>query len=395
MFKIRLLNTLSPLGLKHLSSESYDVSDTVEDPAGILLRSFKMHDMPIPASVQVVGRAGAGTNNIPVDKLTTLGIPVLNTPGANANAVKELVLAGMLISARNLCQAWHYVNTLEATGEALNKEIEQGKKQFVGFELPGKTLGIIGLGAIGVKLANAALALGMDVMGYDPAITVKRAWELNAGVKQATNLVDLLSHSDFVSCNVPLMDATRGLISHDQFAAMKKGVVLLNFARQEIVDNAALLAALKGDRLRSYVSDFPAHEFRAHPKVISLPHLGASTVEAEENCAIMVVRQVDDYLQHGNIVNAVNFPEVVMPRNGAYRLAIVNKNIPSMLGQISTVLADANINILDMLNKSLHDVAYTLLDTQTAVAPSVLSALKNINGVVRVRDLSLSLCDVA
>lgn len=385
MFKIRVLNKIAASGLEQLTSKGYDVSDTFEDPAGVLLRSFKMHDMPIPASLQVVGRAGAGTNNIPVAKLSELGIPVLNTPGANANAVKELVIAGMLISARNICQAWQYVNDLTTTGDALNKEVEAGKKQFVGFELPGKTLGIIGLGAIGVKLANAALALGMNVVGYDPAISVKRAWELSSGVKHATCLMELLAQSDFVSCNVPLIDATRGLIGEKEFAGMKKGSVLLNFARQEVVDSAALKAALEGDHLAQYVSDFPSEMVRDHKKVISLPHLGASTAEAEENCAIMVARQVDDYLQNGNIVHSVNFPEVVMPRNGLFRLVIANKNIPNMLGQISTVLADANINILDMLNKSRDDVAYTLLDTQNAVDPAVITALENIEGVIRVR----------
>ena len=387
MFNIRLLNTIAPIGLKKLAESRYRVSETVENPDGILLRSFKMHDMPIPASLQVVGRAGAGTNNIPVDKLTKLGIPVLNTPGANANAVKELVLAGMLLSARNLCSAWSYTNGLSLAGDALNSEIEAAKKQFVGFELPGKTLGIIGLGAIGVKLANAALALGMNVTGYDPAISLKRAWELSSGVKQALSLNDLLSQSDFVSINVPFVEATRHLIGAAQFAAMKKGAILLNFARQEIVDKVALLKALDELRLRFYVCDFPSETFRGYSNVIALPHVGASTLEAEENCALMITQQVDEYLQQGNIINSVNFPEVVMPRSGAQRLAIVNENIPNMLGQISTVLASANLNIVDMLNKSQKDIAYTLIDLTTKADQAVLAAIRAIKGVVRVREV--------
>lgn len=388
MFNIKILNKIAPAGLRHLTSAGYNVTEEEENPAGILLRSFKMHNMQIPDSLQVVGRAGAGTNNIPVNKLTALGIPVMNAPGANANAVKELVLAGMFLAARNICQAWQYVNALTSTGDALNKEVETGKKQFVGFELPGRTLGVIGLGAIGVKVANAALSLGMNVVGYDPAIRVKRAWELSAGVTKATSLLDLVGQSDFISCHVPLIDATRGLLGAKQFAAMKEGATLLNFARDEIVDIEALEKALSGDKLRIYVSDFPNEKIKKHEKVLSLPHLGASTFEAEENCAVMVAQQVDDYLQNGNIVNAINFPETVMLRNGAFRISVVNKNIPNMLGQISTVLADAGLNILDALNKSRADIAYNLIDVEKEIPVEVISALREIKGVVRVRDLS-------
>jgi len=338
MFKILTLNNIAVEGLRRLPRSRYEVTSEVTHPDAILLRSHKMHDMDIPASVSAIGRAGAGTNNIPVDEMSARGVPVFNTPGANANAVKELTIAGMLIGARNLCQASEYVAALEETGDALNKVVEAGKKQFVGFELPGKTLGVIGLGAIGVEVANAALSLGMKVVGFDPAITVQNAWQLSSGVEQADTLDQLFQHADFVTLHVPLMEATRNIVSADRLQLMKDGAVLVNFARDGIVDDAAAIAALDSGKLHSFVTDFPTPELIKHPKAITLPHLGASTVEAEENCAIMVADNVKDYLENGNIRFSVNFPVARLPRLDAWRITLANANVPNIVGQMSTCI---------------------------------------------------------
>ena len=387
MFKILTLNNISVAGLERLPRDRYEIASEIQHPDAILLRSFKMHDMELPATLKAVGRAGAGVNNIPVDKLSERGIPVFNAPGANANAVKELVVAGMLLAARNICQAWDFSRNQQGDDATINKAVEAGKKNFVGFELPGRTLGVIGLGAIGVQVCNAALALGMKVIGYDPDITVQRAWQLSSEVQQATSVDDLLNRIDFVTFHVPLIDATRSMINADRLKSMKKGVVLLNFARNGIIDDVAVLAAIDSGKVYAYVCDFPSNLLKNHARVITLPHLGASTVEAEENCAIMVADQVRDYLENGTVTNSVNFPEVQMPRTDGYRLSVVNANVPNMLGQISTILADAGHNIVDMLNKSRGGLAYTLVDVETAVGDACLDRLRGIKGVLSVRAL--------
>jgi len=389
VYKILTLNNISVEGLERLPRDHYEVASEFQHPDAILVRSAKMHDMDLAASVKAVGRAGAGVNNIPVAKLSERGVPVFNAPGANSNAVKELVLAGMLLAARNIPQAWDFARNLEGEDAEIHKQTEAGKKQFVGFELPGRTLGVVGLGAIGVKVANAALALGMNVVGYDPDITVQRAWQLSSQVQQASSVDDLLTRSDFVTLHVPLVDATRGLINADRLRRMRQNVVILNFSRDGIVDDTAVVEAINAGKVYGYVCDFPSNLLKKHPRVITLPHLGASTREAENNCAVMVVDQVRDYLENGNIRNSVNFPEVVMPRNGAAsRLCVANSNTPNMVGQISTALASAGLNISDMLNKSRGEVAYTLIDVEAAVPPAVVEQIAAISGVLGVRVIS-------
>jgi D-3-phosphoglycerate dehydrogenase len=387
MFKIETLNNIADAGLQRFPADLYEVGAEIDQPDAIILRSHNMHDMEIPQSLAAVGRAGAGVNNIPLSAMSARGIPVFNAPGANANAVKELAVAGMLIAARNICSARDYVNGLTDDGDALNKAVEAGKKQFVGYELPGRTLGVIGLGAIGVEVANVALALGMKVVGFDPQITVKRAWQLSSGVEQVESLAQLFRASDFVTVHVPLVDATKGMIDTDMLGLMRDGSVLINFARGGIADSAAVIAALDSKKLHSYVCDFPTTELIAHPGVIALPHLGASTVEAEENCAIMVAENVRDYLENGNIRYSVNFPQATMPRNGAHRITIANANVPNMVGQISTCLAAAQLNIEDLLNKSLDDVAYTVVDLDGEVSGDTIAALRGIDGVLCLRNL--------
>jgi D-3-phosphoglycerate dehydrogenase len=387
MYKVLTLNNIAVEGLRHLPRERYEVASEIAHPDAILLRSFNMHDWDIPDTVAAIGRAGAGTNNIPIDVMSARGVPVFNAPGANANAVKELVIAGLLIAARNLCDAREHVKALTETGEALNKAVEAGKKKFVGFELPGKTLGVVGLGAIGVEVANVALALGMNVIGFDPKITVRRAWQLSAGVEHAETLDQLFQHADAVTVHVPLMDATRNLINRDRLALMPDGGVVINFARGGVADDEAVLAALDRGKLHAYVTDFPTEETKAHPQVVALPHLGASTAEAEENCAIMVAENVKDYLENGNIRYSVNFPESRLPRLDAYRITVANANVPNMVGQISTCLANAGLNIEDLLNKSLGDLAYTIVDVNGPVSDETMAAIRSIEGVLTLRNL--------
>ena len=385
-FRILTLNNISLRGLERLPRERFEVASEIGHPDAILLRSADMHTMDILASVKAVARAGAGTNNIPVAALSRRGVPVFNAPGANANAVKELVLAAMFMAARNLCQAWQFVRDLSGDGHAIEEAVEKGKKKFVGYELPGRTLGVVGLGAIGVEVANAAHALGMRVLGYDPQITVQRAWQLSSGVEQAISLDDLFARSDMVTVHVPLNNETRGLVNTARIKLMRQGAVVLNFARAGIVDEAAMLAALDAGRLGAYVCDFPTPAIKDHAKVVALPHLGASTNEAEENCAIMVADTLRDFLEAGNIRNSVNFPEAVLPRiPGTARLAIANANVPNMVGQISTALADAKLNIADLLNKSRGDLAYTLIDVDGAVLPAVVDRIAAIEGVLAAR----------
>lgn len=387
MYKVLTLNNIAVEGLRHLPRERYEVASEIAHPDAILLRSYNMHDMDIPDTVAAIGRAGAGTNNIPCDAMAARGVPVFNAPGANANAVKELVIGGLLLGARNLASASEYVKTLNKKGAALKKAIEDGKKQFVGFELPGKTLGVIGLGAIGVEVANAALDLGMKVVGYDPAITVRNAWQLSAGVEMEETLDELFQHADFVTCHVPLIDATRGMVSKDRLALMNNGSVLINFARGGVVDDDAAIAALDSGKLHAYVTDFPTPELIAHPKVTALPHLGASTGEAEANCAVMVAENVKDYLENGNIRHSVNFPEARLSRLDAWRITIANANVPNMVGQISTCIANAGLNIEDLLNKSIGDLAYTIVDVNAEPTEALLDALRSIEGVLTLRNL--------
>ncbi len=389
-YRILTLNKISSQGLKRFPAKSYLVSAEMTEPDAILVRSQVMHDMEIPASVKAIARAGAGTNNVPVAKMSARGIPVFNAAGANANAVKELVVAGMLLSARNIVPALQFVAGLSGDDAALHKQVEEGKKQFAGIELSGRTLGIIGLGAIGRLVADTALKLGMRVYGFDPEITVEGAWSLSSQVKKAQSIEELLKHSDFVTLHVPLLDATRHLINMQRVAVMKPGAVLLNFSRDAIIDRDAVLAGLTSRHLRSYVCDFPAQQLQGQPCVLTLPHLGASTEEAEENCAVMVVDQVREYLEHGNITNTVNFPTLVMPRESAYRLGVANANVPNMLGQISGTLAHAGINIHTMMNKSRGEMAYTLVDTDSAVPAELIAQISAIPGVLMVRNLPLA-----
>ena len=384
--KIQTLNAISKKGLSRLP-EAYVVGSDVADADAILVRSQVMHELPIADSVMAIGRAGAGTNNIPVKAMSERGVVVFNAPGANANAVKELVIAGMLMGARNIFPALNFVAGLHGDDEALHKQVEAGKKHFVGQELRGSTLGIIGLGAIGSMLAEAAIQLGMHVVGLDPEITVDAAWRLPSQVKKATSVDDLVKRCDFVSLHMPLVPATRDMINAERIKLMKKGAILLNFARDGIVNEKAVLDALNDGKLHAYVCDFPSNLLRVHPRFVALPHLGASTEEAEENCAIMVADQVADYLENGNICNSVNFPSISMPRESGFRLAIANANVPNMLGQISTTLAAAGLNIHNMVNKSRGDFAFTLVDVESAVPQTAIDQLTSIGGVLRVRYL--------
>ncbi len=388
--KILTLNAIAGVGLQRFPAERYRVGSDIAAPDAILVRSHDMHKMDIPASVRAIGRAGAGTNNIPVELMNKRGVPVFNAPGANANAVKELVIAALLIAARNLLPAARFVDGLKGDDQALHKLVEDGKKHFAGIELPGRTLGVIGLGKIGSLVADAAIKLGMDVLGYDPEITVDAAWSLPSQVRKAHSIEEVLKAADFVTLHVPLVPATRGLIDVKRAALLKKGTVLLNFSREGIVDNDAVLEALAAKRLRTYVCDFPAQKLSGHPQVITLPHLGASTREAEDNCAVMVADQVRDFLENGNIRNAVNFADTVMGRESDYRAAIANANVPNMLGQISTAMAKAGLNIHNMLNKSRGDLAYTLVDVDSAVPDALIAELAAIKGVLAVRYLPVN-----
>jgi D-3-phosphoglycerate dehydrogenase / 2-oxoglutarate reductase len=388
-FKIRTLNSIAVTGLDRLPRDRYEVASDLARPDAILLRSFKMHDMELPESLLAVGRAGAGTNNIPVAKLSKLGIPVFNTPGANANAVKELVIAGLLMAARNLPQALDYLRTLKGSGDELDKAVESGKKQFVGFELPKRTLGVVGLGAIGVEVANAALKLGMNVLGYDPTITVQHAWALSSGVQKAANLDDLFARADVVTVHVPLNKSTDKLVNAARLETMRRGGVILNFSRDAIVDSNAVIEALGSGRLRAYVTDFPTRALLDHPKVICLPHLGASTVEAEENCAVMVVDNVRQFLENGNVTRSVNFPETVLQRTRPNRVAIPHKNVPNMVAQILTALAAQDINIADMLNHSREELSYTLVDLDAPPTEATLARIRAIDGILSARVLPI------
>jgi len=388
-YEILVLNQISQAGLKRFPAELYSVTKESVRPDAILVRSADMHALSIPDSVRAIGRAGAGTNNIPVPVMSRRGVPVFNAPGANANAVKELVLAGMLIAARNLVPAVQFVGSLRGDDATVSKKIEDEKKRFAGAELPGHTLGVIGLGKIGSLVADAAIRLGMNVLGYDPEITVDAAWSLPSQVRKAHSIEEVLRGSHFVTLHVPLTGATRGLLNAGNVAQLRAGAIVLNFSREGIVDDAAIVEALDAHRVKAYVTDFPSAALAGHAGVIALPHLGASTREAEDNSAVMVVDEVREYLEHGNVRHAVNFPDVVMQRESPYRVAIANANVPNMVGQISTAMAKAGLNIHNMLNKSRGEMAYTLVDVDSPVPGEAIETIRRIEGVLAIRYLPL------
>ena len=385
MFKVQLLNKISPVGLEKFDAQLYSCGESVENPDAIMVRSASMHDMELPASVKAIARAGAGVNNIPCDKCAENGIVVFNTPGANANAVKELVLLGLLISSRKVADSMEWVKTLAGKGSEVSKLVEKGKSQFVGPEISGKTLGIIGLGAIGVLVANAATALGMTVYGYDPYISVDAAWGLSSEVKHAASLKEIYEKSDYITIHVPCNAETKGMINAESIATMKNGVRILNFARGELVDAEDIVAALDVKKVSCYVTDFPTDEQITTPGVVAFPHLGASTPESEDNCAKMAAKELRTYLETGNIVNSVNLPNASMPRSGKTRVCVIHKNIPAMLSKISTSFSDAGVNIENRLNQSKKDVAYTMIDTDGEVTTDILNALKALEGVIKIR----------
>lgn len=384
MFTLKQYNNISDKGLAQLPSELYQF--TGDDPDAILLRSHKLHDMTINSKLKVVARAGAGTNNIPVDRLQAVGIPVLNTPGANANAVKELVIGALFLASRNLCQAWQM--TKQLTGADIDTQVESLKKQFCGSELPGKKLGVIGLGAIGVQVANTAQALGMNVIAYDPHITVQNAWQLSPRISYSDPLEGILSELDFVTVHVPLNEQTKSLLNFELLQKLPKHCVVLNFSRGGVVDTDAILTLLNQNLLGTYITDFPSAELLASNKVIALPHLGASTLEAEDNCALMAVNNLREYLELGNIRHSVNFPNISLAKPKGHRITIANKNIPNMVSQISNILGREKLNILDMINKSRDDIAYTILDVDKPVTPEIISTLSTTDGVIRCRLIS-------
>jgi len=386
-YSVLTLNQISSQGLHRFPAARYTVGKSVEHPDAILVRSHNMHSMPIASSVKAIGRAGAGTNNIPVAEMSKRGVPVFNAPGANANAVKELVFAALLLAARNLIPALSYVANLGSDGPDFEARVEEGKKQFAGIELPHRTLGIVGLGAVGGLVADIAIKLGMKVIGFDPEITIDAAWRLPSSVRKANSIEELLRASEFVTLHVPMLPVTRHLIDAKRLAVMKPGAVLLNFARDAVVDESAVLEALAARRLKYYLCDFPSARLAGKPGVVALPHLGASTEEAEENCAVMVVDQVREYLEHGTIANAVNFPAIDMARESPYRVAIANANVPNMLGQISTAMAKAGLNIHNMVNKSRGETAFTLVDVDSPIESPVIESIAAIQGVLSVRYL--------
>ena len=386
MHRIKTLNAISSHGLNRFPKDEYVIGSDVEDADAWLVRSADLHQQTIPDSVLAVARAGAGTNNIPVTDLSARGVPVFYTPGANANAVKELVLAGMLLSARNIVPALSFEHGLSGDGDGMSNAVESGKKQFVGFELPGRTLGVVGLGAIGVEVANAAQALGMKVLGFDPAISIRHAWQLSSKVDRASTIEEVLKKADMVTVHVPLIESTKNLVSADRIALMKNRAVLLNFARAGIVNEEAVLAALEAGEIRGYVCDFPSPALHGHPKVIALPHLGASTIEAEANCAVMAADALRDFLENGNITNSVNFPEAVLDRGeGTRRIAVANRNVPNMVAEMSTLVGDTGLNIANLLNKSRGDLAWTMFDVTGEVPDVLRERILSITGVLSAR----------
>lgn len=386
MFNVLTYNNISPAGLDRLPESRYKVGPEIENPDAIMLRSFSLHEQAIPTSLKAVGRAGAGVNNIPVDEYTKRGIPVFNAPGANSNAVAELAIAGMLLAARNIVPALSFVNNLEGDEKSISNEIEKNKKHFAGFELSGRTLGVLGLGAIGVRVANSGAALGLNIVGFDPFMSLENAWKLTSSAIPATGIDDLVSRADMISLHIPLNEKTKNLFSKDHIKNIKKGATLINFSRAGVVDEAAVLEALDSGALHAYVCDFPTPALINHPRAIVLPHLGASTEEAEDNCAAMVADQLREFLEYGCIRNSVNFPEVVVaPSSEGVRICIANQNVPGVVGHISSVLGEAGLNILDLLNKSRGDYAFTLVDIHADAPPEILERIRSIDGVLSVR----------
>ncbi len=384
MYNILTLNKIAECGLEKLDKASYTISDSCENPDGIILRSFNMHDMEMPENLKAVARAGAGVNNIPLDVCSDKGIVVFNTPGANANAVKELAITAILLSSRKVVDGINWAKTLEGAEDA-NKQVEKGKSSFVGPEIKGKKLGVVGLGAIGVMVANAAYALGMEVIGYDPYISVDAAWNLSHHIKKATDVKDIVANCDYISIHVPQNDATKGMFNKDLFSIMKKGARIINLSRDGLVNNADIKEAIADGTVACYVTDFPTVETIGMDGVICIPHLGASTPESEDNCAVMAAIEIDDYLTNGNIVNSVNFPNCDMPRDSKFRLTVLHKNIPNMLSTFSTLIADKGINITNMLNKSKKDYAYTMIDVNDAISDEIISTISAMDGVLKVR----------
>jgi len=389
MYKIQTLNKIDPEGLKLFPADRYEIANQMNDPDAIVLRSFSMHEMEMPVSLKAVARAGAGVNNIPVEKCTEKGIVVFNTPGANANAVKELVIAGLMLTSRDIAESVAWAKTLKGKGAEIPALVEEGKKNFAGIEIKGKTLAVIGLGAIGVLVANAAQGLGMRVVGYDPYLSMKAALKLNSNVEVASGLEGLLAQADFVTINIPQTAETKGYLNKERFAMMKNGVRVLNFARGGLVNNTDMKAALESGKVARYITDFPDEEILDMPNVIAIPHLGASTEESETNCAIMAVDQTRDFLENGNIVNSVNFPNAEMECNGGARILIANKNVPNMVGQITTVLAGENVNIAHMLNRNRNEIAYNIIDVdRDSVEPVIIEKLRQVPGVFMVRAIN-------
>lgn len=385
MFKIQTLNNISQVGLNKFPTDRYEIADDQSAPDAIILRSTKIHDMDFPESLKAVGRAGAGVNNIPIEKLAGIGIPVFNAPGANANAVKELVISSLLLASRNLYDAIDYTKNLQGQDEELSKAVEAGKKKYAGVELPGKTIGVVGLGAIGRMVANICLDLGMNVIGFDPALTVDGAWALSSTVKRIDSINKMLPQVDFLTVHVPLIDATRDMVNANNVGLLKPSATILNLARGGIINDEAVCEVLDNDELHIYITDFPNNRTKQCAKVINLPHLGASTVEAEDNCAVMVANQLMDYLENGNIVNSVNFPNACLTRETDYRLTIANANVPNMVGQISTTMADVGLNIQEMINQSRGEIAYTIVDVDSEIPDSVVKTIANIKGVMTAR----------
>lgn len=385
MFKVKQLNPISDAIYKYLDEKHYNVSDKIDDFDAVLVRSAKCHDMEFPDNLKAIARAGAGVNNIPIERCTKEGIVVFNTPGANANGVKELVLAAMFIASRNILDATAWAKTLIGKGEQVLPLVEKGKNQFVGPELAGKTLGVIGLGAIGVMVSNAAHSLGMNVIGYDPYISVESAWGLSQDVNRALNLDNLLSKSDYITLHIPLMDKTEKFIGKKEIKKMKENVIILNFARNGLIDYEPLFDALDKGKVGKYVTDFPNEKLLTYDNVISVPHLGASTPESEENCAHMAAKQLKDYLETGKIVNSVNMPECVLPFTGKYRIAVVHENTTGMVGKMTAMLANFGANITDMVNKSKGNIAYTAINLDEKVSINVADSIRNISGVIKVR----------
>jgi D-3-phosphoglycerate dehydrogenase len=387
MFKIRTMNKISPLGLDLFPRDKYEVASEIPNPDAILVRSADLHSVEIPGTVLAIARAGAGYNNVPVEACSGKGIVVFNTPGGNANAVKELAITAMLLSSRNIIEGIAWCRTIAEKADEVPDLVERGKSKFEGPELKGKTLGVVGLGAIGVMVANDAIALGMQVIGYDPYISVEAAWNLSRAVTRADTLEGLLSKADYITLHLPLADTTKGLLDAEKFRFMKKGARVINLARGGLVNERDIIEALNAERLAAYVTDFPSAELLACPKVISIPHLGASTPEAEDNCAAMAVQQIMDYLESGAIRNSVNLPRCRLDQRAPYRLLVVNRNIPNMVGQITTILAAASINIGDLINHHREDYAYNIIDTEQAIPENTLKQIKAVEGIIRVRGI--------